>query len=289
MTPDPNNEGFYFISSYHAIYWTYNFRNFSHLAGIYQSTGYETGVSAKFGRLTGIIAFEKNRKTILVADYTYHCIHEVDLGEQYISLSDNNVAEFAGKCQVARSIDGSISEAGITSPTDLIFENENSFVFSEVSTVRRLLLENGDWKITTLTDTGYNINKIAFDPFKATVFITHTSRISRLSTNGLTIISGQNSGYRDGSLNESEFNDPQQIAFLSDRVFVVADRQNHVLRIVNLADQTVSTVCQPKSLNYADPCQMEYPTLLYTDLDGLHVIDANAVISMSLKYNQCKQ
>lgn len=55
-------------------------------------------------------------------------------------------------------------------------------------------------------------------------------------------IGGKLSGFKDGNFKECRFDSPQGVAFLSSDILYVADTENHAIRMVDLAKQTVNTV-----------------------------------------------
>ncbi len=86
---------------------------------------------------------------------------------------------------------------------------------------------------------------------------TYNSTIKRLDpvTATITTLSGLGSpgGYTDGALDTAAFDEPGGLALAGDRLFV-ADTNNHVIRVIDLAAGTVSTLTfpNPEALQIAD-------------------------------------
>ncbi|CAG9768784.1 unnamed protein product [Ceutorhynchus assimilis] len=73
---------------------------------------------------------------------------------------------------------------------------------------------------------------------------TGNNRILITDTNGtiLKVIGGKKLGFRDGSLENAEFNNPQGLAFQNKNVLFVADTENHAIRKIDLENGRVVTV-----------------------------------------------
>ena len=77
---------------------------------------------------------------------------------------------------------------------------------------------------------------------------TYNSRIRQidLTSNTMTTVAGQGSpgAYRDGAFSEAAFDEPGGISYAGGRLYV-ADTNNHAVRVLDLAAQTVTTVHFP--------------------------------------------
>ena len=77
---------------------------------------------------------------------------------------------------------------------------------------------------------------------------TYNSTIKRLDPAAAAISTltgaGSPGGYRDGALEDAEFDEPGGLALAGDRLFV-ADTNNHAIRVIDLAAGTVSTLMFP--------------------------------------------
>lgn len=59
-------------------------------------------------------------------------------------------------------------------------------------------------------------------------------------------IGGKRLGFKDGSLENAEFNNPQGLAFQNKNVIFVADTENHAIRKIDLEQGKVETVAGKK-------------------------------------------
>lgn len=73
---------------------------------------------------------------------------------------------------------------------------------------------------------------------------TGNSRILIIQEDGTILqqIGGSKTGFRDGSLQEAEFNNPQGLVFQNQDVLFVADTENHAIRKIDLKNNRVTTV-----------------------------------------------
>lgn len=87
--------------------------------------------------------------------------------------------------------------------------------------------------------------KIAYDPHTGLLAVAESAgnRVLLMQVDGTIVHSAGDgeAGHRDGALAEARFNDPQGMAFYHGKL-VVADRGNHVLRMVDFEKGSVSTV-----------------------------------------------
>ncbi|KAJ8950445.1 hypothetical protein NQ318_010322 [Aromia moschata] len=73
---------------------------------------------------------------------------------------------------------------------------------------------------------------------------TGNSRILIIKEDGsiLRQIGGKKLGFKDGSLDDAEFNNPQGLVFQNKDILFVADTENHAIRKINLKNDSVETV-----------------------------------------------
>ncbi|XP_066138523.1 NHL repeat-containing protein 2 [Euwallacea fornicatus] len=73
---------------------------------------------------------------------------------------------------------------------------------------------------------------------------TGNNRILVTDSNGniLKVVGGKKLGFKDGTLANAEFNNPQGLVFQNKNILFVADTENHVIRKIDLEQGTVETV-----------------------------------------------
>ena len=87
--------------------------------------------------------------------------------------------------------------------------------------------------------------KILADAASGRLFIADSNHnrivATDLNGNALCVIGGGEQGLRDGDFARAQFHDPQGLALRGDTLYV-ADAKNHVIRAVDLANQSVKTI-----------------------------------------------
>lgn len=73
---------------------------------------------------------------------------------------------------------------------------------------------------------------------------TGNHRILIVNTNGVLLeqIGGRGAGFKDGTLEEAQFNSPQGLTFKNKDILYVADTENHAIRKIDLKNNYVETV-----------------------------------------------
>jgi DNA-binding beta-propeller fold protein YncE len=212
-------------------------KNVSTLAGGGQIAEFQNGPSdsAKFAMPTGVAV--NGAGMVFVADSGNHCIRKI---------ADDHVTTFAGLCESPGYQDGPASEARFRGPTDIcILPDGNLAVSEESSHTIRLIDENG--RVSTLAGTsiaGY----LDGDPLESQFFIpagtvwdttsnsllvadSGNHRIRAIGSQVTTLAGTGAVGQENGLALDSSFTFPSGLAFLDNNRLVIADTQNHVLRI----------------------------------------------------------
>lgn len=266
MTIDKHNADSYLLAVSNAIYRTQDFENFENVSGSPNVKSYRSGASPHFGEITGIITSTTFPDIIFVADKTHHCIRTLTPISQANTVIYLD-AEVAGKCNNSDSIDGKANIARLFSPNDLIEESENKFLFPEKRKIRRLSYKSDGWYIDTIKEVDRDINRLAIRPNTEEIYLTFNSGMSFLGDEHIIQLIGTTGGHSDGPLVSASVYNPQHFLFLTNDIILLADRNNHVTRVVNLADFTISTLCSPPPHLKAEStsvreCRMDLPNFL---------------------------
>ncbi len=176
-----------------------------------------------------------------------------------MNLVEQTVQPFAGTGAEAIK-DGLRMESMLAQPYGLAVQGSNVFFAdSETSSIRLAKIGEGG-RVVTLVGTGLfdfgdaeGIGKEAklqhpqgVAAGRDTVFIadTYNHRIKRMSLSTLKVDNVAGSGRKgnaDGALGRASFNEPAGLAVDGNRVWV-ADTNNHSVRLIDLEEQTVSTL-----------------------------------------------
>lgn len=179
----------------------------------------------------------------------------------WILLGEERLGVFAGNGREAL-VDGPLAEASFNQPSDLALGMGHLLVAdAEASAIRAIALTE-EPRVVTLVGQGLfefgdvdgrgadvrlqHASGIAFSDGANYVYIadSYNHKIKRLDpTSGevLTLVGTGESGLRDGSFERAELHEPEGLALYEGRLFI-ADTNNHLLRVADLAAQQVHTV-----------------------------------------------
>jgi hypothetical protein len=248
-------------------------------------TGYIEGVGtdARFWNIYNFLQW--NSSSIIIADYGNACIRIAD-------RETWRTSRFAGNCTVRGYRDG--DAALFDYPWGIIKDphSDDKIIVTEYynDAIRQIDMNTG---ITKTLTKGHIILplKIEYDTSSDTFLLSSEHAITRYdsSTNVITVVSGgRSAGFSDGDLAQAKFYSPRNLVLLHQRVALVADTDNHVIRVLNFDNETVSSVCIPQSSGTVDGsakvCKLSKPWgLLYRD-GILYVGQNGAIRTISCKY-----
>jgi DNA-binding beta-propeller fold protein YncE len=192
---------------------------------------------AQFAMPTGVAVTADG--ILYVADSYNHCIRKIENAE---------VTTFAGKCEEPGYVDAAGADARFNLPTDLLLLADGTLVVTEESNhAVRLITPAGT--VTTSAGTGsggYHDGLLAqaqfkkpagclVDPLTADLLVADRSnhRVRALTTTQVTTLLGSGAvGLDAGPPLGASFKYPSSLAFLEDGRLVIADTQNHCIRVV---------------------------------------------------------
>ena len=250
--------------------------------------GYANGIgkNARFRWLTGFLQLNSTH-SILVDKYN-HCL-------RWLERANNYVADYVGECENPGNSDGIGSAATLTNPSSLTRDaNNDNRVFiavkSERDAIRILYLDTR--KVETLDSSSSKpifqdgVYAIVKDTSNAkAVLMTGNSSIARFQfPDSVTRISGAaESGFQDGTLENALFNGTSSIVAIRRGVYIVADSENHRLRVVDLVSGKVSSICSGiagyKPGTVAE-CNLDRPYALFYLEDTLYVGATERIVKM---------
>jgi len=279
VTKDKHRRAFYFVSYNRVIYETRDFKTFSHIAGNRLQNYYVTGDIPTFGRVTGLLTPTIYPGAIFVVDNILHCIRKLDHGGyKYQDM------EFAGSCTNEGSVDG-------TEPVELMEISKRNFIFVEKRKIRRLYLELYHWRVKTVEAVDQDIFGMTAHPTTNSIYIAFKSSLGILENNKLRLLTTNlRAGHSDGTLSTARIQNFEDLVFVNDELLLLADKNNGVLRLVNFADNTISTICssspydQPESTSVTQ-CRLTNPHLFQLDETNkiVYIFGADGVNKLKYK------
>jgi DNA-binding beta-propeller fold protein YncE len=179
--------------------------------------------------------------SLYVADTGNHCIRRI---------AADQVSTFSGKCEWPGLADGPAADARFNGPTDILLLDDGRLVVSEDSSHTLRIVET-DGSVSTLAGTtgvagfadGEPLSAKFWKPAGCVLDATtglllvadsgnHRVRALALDQEVSTYLGSGAAGLMDGPPLAAEFNRPGALALLPDGRLVVADTQNHAIRIL---------------------------------------------------------
>lgn len=257
------------------------------LVGVAAEIGYIEGFStaARFDDITG---FAQLSDTILVL---------VDSGNHCLRLVNRKVLQsspLVGQCETA----------GYKNGIDAMFYFPSSVIKDPRYLKLLLVTDNGNSALrkvdltnnltTTVIEKSNDLYKptgIVYDYLSGNWLLVndHYIGIYQSEPKNFSIITGStSSGSLDGELSVARFSYPTGVCLLSDKMFVVADWDNHRLRVVNTADNSVSSVCDGgrDTVDGApETCKLNDPSSLMANEGALYIGQYKAIRYLPCKYD----
>lgn len=228
------------------------------------TTGYAEGVGedARFRHIHSFVQW--NTSTIFVPDYNNDCIRRLERNSWRTS-------QFLGTCGTGGFRDG--ESPLFNGPWGLIkdMSSKGKIMLTDFhnDAIRVIDIQR---KLTTtiLKEKVKHPQGIEFFFNLKFLLISsgHALSIYDLIANSTARIAGSDSrGYNDGKLSDAKFDDPGSILIASETIVLVADWNNFVVRVVNVALKTVSSICTPESFGRVDgsvaTCELNSPRGLF--------------------------
>jgi hypothetical protein len=251
--------------------------------------GYTEGVGTD-ARFFGLYNFLKlNSSAIIIADCYNYCIRVVD-------RETWGTSRYAGNCTSYGYRDG--DDALFGGPWGIIKDphSDDKLIVTDSGNDAIRQLDINTRITTTLVKGGIQYPRnIVYDSVTDTFLLSSSHDISRYdsNTNVITVVSGgRSAGFSDGALVQAKFDYPRNLIILNERVALVADIYNSVIRVLDFNNNTVSSVCIPQSYGTrvtadgsAKTCKLAWPYgLLYRD-GLLYVGQYKAIRTILCEYN----
>ena len=214
----------------------------SPIAGLSESAGYIEGVGAN-ARFSYIRSFiQLSRSHVILTDYGNHCVRCVD-------RTTNETSTYTGNCTNRGNRDG--VNALFYRPASILVDlmNFQQLIISEFNS-RSLKTINTACKNVSIfyrdITHRYHLNHLLQDAETGNIHVTfsHSVGLYNYQSRTFSIITGStSSGFVDGEFSQLRFDYPRGLAFLSRSTVLVADQNNHKLRVLDLRSNTSSSIC----------------------------------------------
>ena len=236
-----------------------------------------TGSFAKFGNIGGI--YQINRTHVVVSDYRNQCL-------RLVRRETNHTTQFVGRCGIRGNRDGTdplfsnpwAINLLSNDPPVVIVSDRNNNALRAVNLLHR--------NVSTLPLTSKLTYPMfaMFDESRSALFVSSSMQIKKVNLVDYSVenIAGKEvTGRRDGWFDEAFFGYTWGIVKLRENVLVVADRDHHMLRVLDLQRQSVRSILTGKTNRDADSDirtgKVTYPKSLLV-LDGFLYIGGYQVM-----------
>lgn len=222
---------------------------------------------AVFNVIAGFV--QLNSSAVLVSDREHHCL-------RVVNRITRDTKHYMGTCTTSGYRDG--ENPLFHMPWGMVIDKKNPRIIyltdSGNNAVRLVDMKHGN--CSTIASRGMNGPRgLTFDWLGENLVISNGigDYISTLNLKTgerhVTVGIPGAAGLRDENTTTSLLNAPTATIFISERLQFVADEENHVVRIVDLVNNGVYTICsgkQGEANGYICDCQVGRPlSLLYSD------------------------
>jgi len=283
-------KGNYLVVFGYGIYTTSDFKTPHYIGGLSNLNGYVNGAKSlsRFSYINGIASSPTTDRHIWISDQDNSCFRTLD-------RLTNITSDLTGVCGGFRRIlDGDFASAEVAYPFGMAVspsENKKIYFYESSDGQIRCLLQVGSiWSIQTITNLNEDIAGLTFDPTGTFLYFTTNSSIMRVSSTWRsspeTIISGF--GHNDGALNSAKMRESKYLHFLDSQNILLTDYKNHVLRVVDLTQSYVSSICLLQSSDVSAlggsiaTCKLEYPRNFVASREAskIYIIGDHSIYSL---------
>ena len=249
------------------------------------------GINATFSEISFFI--QRNDTEVLIADKNNGCIRQLDRLTNITEL-------FAGVCEKLRGYsdivrDGNRLNATFRRINSLFLYKSTLFILeSNAQRIRKLDLVS-DEVSTVVTSENFTLSHhlpqtMVADSITGLMYVTTTYGLAVYNPTSDTfryMVSYQQKGYQDGSLDASRWYYNNGMVYLPNNTLIIADINNGHLRIVNLKSENVTTWCfyNPKTLQN---CTITKPMALAIIGCSLYVSTYQRISTIQIPESYCR-
>ena len=213
-------------------------------------SGYVEGTAsfARFGAIGGI--YQLNRIHVVVSDNLNHCL-------RLVHRETNHTTPFIGRCGLSGNRNGTDPLFYYPLAIHLLSSDPPVVIIRDLSNnaLRAVNILHRNVSTLPLTSQLNNPRFAMFDDSRSALFVSSVRELKKVNLVDYSVenITGSGTeGHNDGWFDEATFGDAQGIVKLSDNVLVVADYNYHILRVLDLQQQSVRSILTGKIDQSAD-------------------------------------
>lgn len=266
------------------------------LAGNFVESGNRNGERdyARFRKIDGIITNPYDTSKIWVMDTYNYCIREINRRTKVTST-------LTGQCGITGHQDGEIKEVLLTEPVALTIrpnqaENIETYFYDNENFGLKSIKKTGELlRVHTVVVWNRKINSLCFDPSGGTLYLVYDTGIGKLVLlrvvqPALTIFFETKYGFSDGLLNgkDAKVKRLTSMAFTINNFVVLTDEGNSVIRLLDLEERRLSSICRTASYNddvtgSPHTCHLKYPkNLLPVENGKILILGRRAIFALRI-------
>lgn len=226
--------------------------------------GYREGAGgrARFNILSG---FEQiNSSHVIIIDVYNHCV-------RMLNRNTNTTSTLVGICGYSGYRDGYLSSARFNTPFKVIrLPGTDRYLISDYGNllIRELYLTTG--QVSTFVNTTEKPNALLLSRDRRSVFFSWFKGIGEVNlytkqVKFLTSPDKRYYGFRDGPAGRAVFHRVEEMVYLDDNNILMTDVRNNVLRLFNIRNNFISTICNRGNGTVSgdiERCQINVPRSL---------------------------
>lgn len=251
------------------------------IVGLATSAGYvySKGTSARFSTITGFKQI--SRTQVVVCDlnnYILRLVDRVDLSTEILAGSSRSYGLDDGYAAKFKTPYGVVQDP--RNPDKLFISDYGN------NRIRSFDMKTKFTSTLPFSTVGYTYpNSMSFGPSNDGLIIStnHYVMMHSLSQSTQQKLFGSPTSGSDtviSPINDAKFNTPRDVIALSDSLFIMADRSNHVIRVVDHESRLVTRLCSGEAGTRDGPsevCALSSPTALMLQGDYLYIGDYKTI------------
>lgn len=241
--------------------------NETHLiAGKADIRGYREGAGDEARFNAPFSFYQTDGSEVIVLDSLNKCIRR-------LSRDTNQTSILTGLCTIPGDVDGSFQQARFGQPEKVVQISPDELALTDAVNLCIRKLDMREEQTSTLLKLDKPLHGLTMRPHTRDLYFSFIGGFGlfNLDNNQYEILTQSKLyGYRDGDLSDMAVfsRRPETMLFITYNVMLVAGFDTHLIRVVNLMGETVSSVCNPTlegnltSAGGIETCLLSFPRSL---------------------------
>jgi hypothetical protein len=201
-----------------------------------------------------------------------------------VDLKTNKTSRYAGRCRSGGNADGATDTAQFYRPHGLLVVDKTVYVADVNNKAIRAV---GDGRVSTLSKSPLlnSPRYLTLHPSGRVIYCTveHGVVSIDLRDGSVQLVAGSTSspGALDGPLRSARFDNPHDLVFINEHLLIVADHNNHRLRLIDLLSGVTQSICSGALGHYdgdVGTCTLNNPWSLHISGEDLLVGESSGYV-----------